>query len=192
MKCVGSDNPPCQRCAKAGRECVVQQSNRGQHMVVTRIPRARDDLLRDEEINTIRPIQRLSEPAPGSVDRSGRAGDGSRAVNHHEAPRDSRLSYDNSLPLRTSWDDYSKSTPGSVDRVRAANQVLPSYYSTPTYYSGTEQHESSEGRSDDALRLAKRRKTEPFSRPSGSPSTLYDIRNDDPLSERDMIQLIDL
>ncbi|KAK0118377.1 hypothetical protein ONS95_012666 [Cadophora gregata] len=25
MKCTGSDNPPCDRCAKAGRECIVQR-----------------------------------------------------------------------------------------------------------------------------------------------------------------------
>ncbi|KAF8861129.1 hypothetical protein BDZ45DRAFT_288076 [Acephala macrosclerotiorum] len=30
MKCVGSDNPPCARCAKAGRECIVQKSDRTQ------------------------------------------------------------------------------------------------------------------------------------------------------------------
>lgn len=28
MKCVGSDNPPCARCAKAGRECIVQKPDR--------------------------------------------------------------------------------------------------------------------------------------------------------------------
>ena len=28
MKCLGSDNPPCARCAKAGRECIVQRPAR--------------------------------------------------------------------------------------------------------------------------------------------------------------------
>lgn len=30
MKCVGSDHPPCARCAKAGRECIVQKPDRPQ------------------------------------------------------------------------------------------------------------------------------------------------------------------
>lgn len=29
MRCIGADNPPCARCAKAGRECIIQPSRRG-------------------------------------------------------------------------------------------------------------------------------------------------------------------
>ena len=31
MKCIGSDDPPCARCLKAGRECIVQRPARPQH-----------------------------------------------------------------------------------------------------------------------------------------------------------------
>lgn len=30
MRCVGAENPPCIRCTKSGRDCVVQASRRGQ------------------------------------------------------------------------------------------------------------------------------------------------------------------
>ncbi|KUJ10467.1 uncharacterized protein LY89DRAFT_740179 [Mollisia scopiformis] len=32
MKCIGSDKPPCARCAKAGRECIVQKPDRTQSL----------------------------------------------------------------------------------------------------------------------------------------------------------------
>ncbi|KIY00367.1 uncharacterized protein Z520_04052 [Fonsecaea multimorphosa CBS 102226] len=31
MRCIGAENPPCVRCSKTGRNCVVHASRRGQH-----------------------------------------------------------------------------------------------------------------------------------------------------------------
>src|ERR1700761_6019437 len=30
MRCIGAENPPCARCLRTGRRCVVQPSRRGQ------------------------------------------------------------------------------------------------------------------------------------------------------------------
>ena len=38
MKCIGSDEPPCARCAKAGRECIVQRPARPGHSFGTSTP----------------------------------------------------------------------------------------------------------------------------------------------------------
>ena len=35
MKCEGSENPPCNRCRKVGRECVPQTSSRQKGTVET-------------------------------------------------------------------------------------------------------------------------------------------------------------
>jgi hypothetical protein len=38
MKCIGSNNPPCARCAKAGRECIVERPARTNHVSGTSSP----------------------------------------------------------------------------------------------------------------------------------------------------------
>jgi hypothetical protein len=34
MRCVGAENPPCTRCAKAKRQCVIPPSRRSHHLAV--------------------------------------------------------------------------------------------------------------------------------------------------------------
>lgn len=36
MRCIGADSPPCARCLKRNRECVVQLPNRQQHHLSSR------------------------------------------------------------------------------------------------------------------------------------------------------------
>ena len=55
MKCIGSDDPPCARCAKAGRECIVHRPARANQTSTTNTP---DSHARTNETSHLRPEQR--------------------------------------------------------------------------------------------------------------------------------------
>ncbi|KAK0119957.1 hypothetical protein ONS95_011381 [Cadophora gregata] len=76
MKCEGSENPPCIRCQKVGRECVPQTTYRQKSIVETRISDVRVNQ-HASRISSIASIPRpptnsfrfLPDPKPRSVDR---------------------------------------------------------------------------------------------------------------------------
>lgn len=61
MKCIGSDDPPCARCAKAGRECIVQRPARPSHSFATSTPGFHAGA--NETQNEIRHMERTSGSA---------------------------------------------------------------------------------------------------------------------------------
>lgn len=63
MKCIGSDDPPCARCAKAGRECIVQPPARPSHSFGTSTPGV--NVGANEAQNDMRPVERASGSASG-------------------------------------------------------------------------------------------------------------------------------
>ena len=112
MRCLGAENPPCQRCAKAGRKCIVLASRRGQQSANSR--RRRDPATPELEValhqqntpSSARSLGRLSsDPLPP-------ASAGALSVTYHLSP-------------------ISHTTPGSTNQSgQIASPGLPSVFSS--------------------------------------------------------------
>ena len=63
MKCIGSDDPPCARCAKAGRECIVQRPARPSHSFGASTPGFHVGANKPQ--NDTRPVEQASGSASG-------------------------------------------------------------------------------------------------------------------------------
>jgi hypothetical protein len=170
MKCVGSANPPCARCAKAGRECIVQRPSRAQ---TSRSSTLGSQVRANESPSYWRPDERIS--------RTQSSTHGVNDSNAHPGRLDVRPTHGFS----------------AVNSVPATNQsVLPSIYTTPPYSTVFNQPDASPGHGSqdfDPQKAWKRQRTGLADQSPRSLGTPADPSiSHDPISERDMIQYIDM
>jgi hypothetical protein len=164
MKCVGSENPPCARCAKAGRDCVVQRSDRRQPSV-NPTHRERATEVYSISPNTNQSCHTVDNPPAVSAD-----GD-TRPHNRGPAPT---------------------SSPANSGVPRLNQSVLQSIYSTPPYSAVLEHRDPAtpDGNVQDVgsqSGLKRRRTTQGLYQNEAGDTGAYQ-----PISERDMVQFIDL
>jgi hypothetical protein len=169
MKCVGSENPPCARCAKAGRDCVVQQSDRRQPSV-NPTPAGQIHRERSTEVYSISP----------NTNQSYRTVDNPPAVS---ANGDTRPH--NRGPASTS-------SPANSGVPQLNQSVLQSIYSAPPYSAVLEHRDPAipDGNVQDVgsqSGLKRRRTTQGLHQNEAGDTGAYQ-----PISERDMVQFIDL
>jgi hypothetical protein len=163
MKCIGSDNPPCARCAKAGRECIVQRPPRPSHPSGTSTP--------SSHVRSADPPQhlRLEEQASRqfSIDRSTMQAELARP-SHSFSPINSGISTTN-------------------------QPVLPSIYTTPPYSTVFNQPGESPNQAAENLDFHRSWKRRRIGHADQSPRSLTPADpNNNPIPEKDIIQYIDM
>ncbi|PVH73242.1 hypothetical protein DL98DRAFT_538490 [Cadophora sp. DSE1049] len=174
MKCTGSDNPPCDRCAKAGRECVVQRG------------RPQDSASSKADIDSRRRRSQLeetfSQPAPPSRTYDSPS---FQPVNGVGFGRDNQVARFGNSVARTFFPD----TPDR-DVQEKSPAVLPSIFTTSPYSAVIETGANTGGSSPDQ-RAPKRPKLG-GSRLSWDQISSQNSALDHAISERDMVQFIDI
>ena len=173
MKCIGSETPPCARCAKAGRECIVQRPDRRQNSINPTLA---------IQSHGERSSQALSNSATGS--QSHRVFTTPRTV--HTSPDDEQSRDQRPEPI---------SSPANSSVSQLNQSILPSIYSTPPYAAVLEQRDPATPDSSVHNVVSqshlKRRRT--ASTGQGIyPNDSGDTGIEQPISERDMSQFIDL
>ncbi|KAH7391618.1 hypothetical protein BKA64DRAFT_110100 [Cadophora sp. MPI-SDFR-AT-0126] len=174
MKCTGSDNPPCDRCAKAGRECIVQRG------------RPQDSANSKADIDSRRRRSQLEEtfsqpPLPSRTYDS----PSFQPVNGVGYGRDNQVARFGNSVARTFF-------PDTADRdVQEKSPAVPQSISTASPYSaGTETGANTGGTSPDQ-RASKRPKLGASRLSPGMISSQNRIF-EHTISERDMVQFIDI
>ena len=163
MKCIGSDNPPCARCAKSGRECIVQRSGRANPTSGTNTPSSH-----------VRVNEASSYSRPSASRQS--VGEGSRAQ-----------------PELLGARPHHSFSPINSNILGANESALPSIYTTPPYSTVFNQADGSPNQISEDLdshRSWKRRRIGPASQ---SPLSLTPADpSTNPISERDIIQYVEM
>jgi hypothetical protein len=188
MKCIGSDDPPCARCAKAGRECVVQRPARPSHPLGASTPGLHVGA--NESQNDMRPLEGASGPASGGSNiRDELLG---ARTTHGFSPINSSSSTANQsvLPSRPTHGF----SPVNSTACTTNQPVLPSIYTTPPFSTvsnqpgGTPNQAAAENA--DSQKRWKRRRTGLIDQsPRSLTATEFSV---DTIPERDIIQYIDM
>ncbi|KAH9210049.1 hypothetical protein DL95DRAFT_343628 [Leptodontidium sp. 2 PMI_412] len=175
MKCIGSSDPPCARCAKAGRPCIVQRG---------RLP----DTVNSNPDSESRRSQPQPEQTPSRTVPVSRPYESSsfQPVNGVGFGRENQIArYGNSV-ARTFFPDTA-----DRDAPEKSPIVLPSIFTTSPYSTALDQAgpAKSDGLSPD-LRATKRPRIE--STLSSGQVSLQNGTSESPIPERDMVQFIDI
>lgn len=175
MKCIGSSDPPCARCAKAGRPCIVQRG---------RLP----DTVNSNPDSESRRSQPQPEQTPSRTVPVSRPYESSsfQPVNGVGFGRENQIArYGNSV-ARTFFPDTA-----DRDAPEKSPIVLPSIFTTSPYSTALDQAgpAKSDGLSPD-LRATKRPRIE--STLSSGQVSLQNGTSESPIPERDMVQFIDM
>ena len=175
MKCTGSDNPPCDRCAKAGRECVVQRGRPQDSANLNRDAESRRRLSQMEET--------FSQPAQPSRTYDGPS---FQPVNGVGFGRDSQIAGFGNSVARTFFPDSS-----DRDAHMRSSTKSSSVFATSPYAVVVDQTRVNTAGSSPDQRPPKRPKL------GGSSLSLGMVRSQGEtlqqvISERDMVQFIDM
>jgi hypothetical protein len=102
MRCIGSWDPPCIRCAKAGRRCVVVLPNRGRPRTAIASPRHSSDAPDQcEEVPDDVRYQHKETPQTGQTNGSSPAESRRELRVHPDFPRANSASHRSSYPKDT-------------------------------------------------------------------------------------------